>query len=141
MRRFLAVLLLISGTNFALTACEWISKREALATVLSSQGTVSVQRNGDSSPITVTPDTLFGAGDIIQTTEDASLDVSFLPGILGKLGNQSKVQLLGVTIIKDGNAMFDAMRSRDARVRLARGLLEVVGGCNGSVLDDLHPKR
>ena len=126
MYRGFSILLLMMCAGLALTACDRLSSREALATVFSVEGNVTAEHENSSASTAVNRTTRLATGDKIRTAENATLRVSFLPGILGQVESRSELRLLKLIVAKDGNAMTNAMRLREVRLQLVSGLLNAV---------------
>jgi hypothetical protein len=65
-------------------------------------------------------------GDIVRSSEGASLDVQLVPGALARLSAGSEMTIEELKVVKDGNDTADGMRNRSARVRLNRGKILIL---------------
>jgi hypothetical protein len=85
-----------------------------------------MKRTGKEDRQPVTSGSQFSKGDVIEIDGNARLRLSLLPGLLAEVAGNSELQIEQVRIAKDGNAMFNAMRAREARLRLMHGSLTAI---------------
>ena len=76
-------------------------------------------------------------GDVVDTETAARVRVSLLPGLLADIGESSELHIEQIRVAKDGNAMMDAMRAREVRLRLVRGSLTAVVEKNNQAIGTL----
>jgi ferric-dicitrate binding protein FerR (iron transport regulator) len=62
-------------------------------------------------------------GDIVRTSEGASLNMMLIPGVLVQLPEKSEINLEELTLTKDGNETAGGMLDRRASVRLNHGAI------------------
>lgn len=111
----------------AFPGCDGRVTRAAMATVLQTNGAVSVTAKGRSfAPELRGSVSHLQAGDHLRSGDSASIDFSALPGIFVHLGADSDLEIGKLSVTKDGHAMRDAMKAREVRLRLIRGSLVVV---------------
>jgi hypothetical protein len=111
----------------ALSVCLWgngCSKaitRSTVAVVFSVSGNVvfgNADRN-DFQP--VTPKSKIHGGDIVRTSEGASINLAFIPGAFVHLAGNSEIKIEDLRLTKDGNDTTERMLDRRAWIRLNRG--------------------
>jgi hypothetical protein len=111
----------------ALSVCLWgdgCSKgitRSTVAVVFSVSGNAifgNADRN-DFQP--VTPKSKIHAGDIVRTSDGASMNLAFIPGAFVHLAGNSEIKIEDLRLTKDGNDTTERMLNRRAWVRLNRG--------------------
>ena len=102
-------------------ACSKGITRSTAATVFFVTGNVvfgNAQRN-DFQP--VTPKSKIHAGDIVRTSEGASLNLALIPGAFVQLSGNSEIRIEDLRLTKDGNETAGGMLCRRASIRLNRG--------------------
>jgi len=107
-------------------SCSDSIARSTDATVLSVQGRVTF---GDSERANLEPvaaKSRIHQGDIVRSSEGASLDVQLVPGALARLSADSEMTIEELQVVKNGNDTSDGMRNRSARVRLNRGKILIL---------------
>lgn len=113
--------------TLALLGCDGRVTRQAMATVLQTNGLISVTAKGRSfAPDLGASDSRFLAGDRLQSGDSASIDFMALPGMFVHLDADSDLLIERLSVTKYGHAMRDAMKAREVRLRLTRGILVVV---------------
>jgi hypothetical protein len=110
---------------FGLISCGDGLSRQAKAVVFSVDGTAT-RKAENREPQAITVRSQLSTGDVIETETSARLRLSFLPGLLAEIGENSQAQIEMVRVAKDGNAMMDAMRAREVRLRITRGSLVAI---------------
>lgn len=111
----------------ALSVCLWgngCSKgmtRSTVVVLFSVSGNV-VFGNADRNDLQpVTPKSKIHAGDIVRTSDGASMNLAFIPGAFVHLAGNSEIKIEDLRLTKDGNGTSDRMLDRRAWVRLNRG--------------------
>ena len=111
----------------ALSVCLWGNggskgiTRSTLAVVFSVSGHVvfgNADRN-DFQP--VTPKSKIHGGDIVRTSDGASINLALIPGAFVHLAGNSEIKIEDLRLTKDGNDTTERMLDRRAWVRLNRG--------------------
>jgi hypothetical protein len=110
----LCVCLLGNGCSKGIT-------RSTLAIVFSVTGNVvfgNAERN-DFQP--VTPKSKIHAGDVVRTSDGASINLALIAGAFVQLAGNSEIKIEKLTLTKDGNDTAEHMLDRGAWIRLNRG--------------------
>lgn len=108
------VCLLGNGCSKAIT-------RSTVTVVFFVKGNVvfsNAERN-DFQP--VTPKTKIHAGDVVRTSDGASINLGLIPGAFIQLSANSEIKIEDLTLTKDGNDTAERMLDRRAWIRLNRG--------------------
>ena len=95
--------------------------RSTLAIVFSVTGNVvfgNAERN-DFQP--VTPKSKIHAGDVVRTSDGASINLALIAGAFVQLAGNSEITIEKLTLTKDGNDTGERMLDRRAWIRLNRG--------------------
>ena len=95
--------------------------RATTATVFFVRGNVSfgdVERN-DFRP--VTSESKIHVGDVVRTSDEASIDLALIPGVFLQVSGNSEVKIEDLKLTKDGNETAGGVLDRRASVRLNRG--------------------
>ena len=95
--------------------------RSTVATVFFVRGNVvfgNAERN-DFQP--VTPKSKIHAGDIVRTSDGASINLALIPGAFVQLSGNSEIKIEDLRLTKDGNDTAGGMLDRRASIRLNRG--------------------
>lgn len=95
--------------------------RSTLAIVFSVTGNVvfgNAERN-DFQP--VTPKSKIHAGDVLRTSDGASINLALIAGAFVQLAGNSEITIEKLTLTKDGNDTGEHMLDRRAWIRLNRG--------------------
>jgi len=110
----LCVCLLGNGCSKGIT-------RSTVAFVLLVRGDVvfgNAERN-DFRP--VTSKSKIHVGDIVRTSDGASINLALIPGAFVQLSGNSEIKIEKLTLTKDGNDTAEHMLDRGAWIRLNRG--------------------
>ena len=110
----LSVCLLGNGCSKGIT-------RSTVAFVLLVRGDVvfgNAERN-DFRP--VTSKSKIHVGDIVRTSDGASINLALIPGAFVQLSGNSEIKIEKLTLTKDGNDTAEHMLDRGAWIRLNRG--------------------
>lgn len=110
----LCVCLLENGCSREIT-------RSTLAIVFSVRGNVvfgNAERN-DFQPVTFK--SRIQAGDIVRTSDGASINLALIAGAFVQLAGNSEIKIEKLTLTKDGNDTAERMLDRRAWIRLNRG--------------------
>ena len=110
----LCVCLLANGCSKGIT-------RSTVAIVFSVKGNVvfgSAERNNFQQ---VTPKSRIQAGDIVRTSDGASINLALIAGAFVQLARNSEIKIEDLRLTKDGNDTAERMLSRRAWIRLNRG--------------------
>src|SRR6478736_10513485 len=111
----------------ALCLCLWGSEcskgitRSTVAVVFSVRGNVvfgNAERN-DFQP--VTPKSRIQAGDVVRTSEGASINLALTAGAFVHLAANSEIKIENLRLTKDGNDTAERVLDRRAWIRLNRG--------------------
>lgn len=108
------VCLLGNGCSKAIT-------RSTVTVVFFVKGNVvfgNAERN-DFQP--VTPKSRIHAGDVVRTSDGASINLGLIPGAFIQLSANSEMKVEDLTLTKDGNDTAERMLDRRAWIRLNRG--------------------
>jgi len=95
--------------------------RATVAVIFSVKGNVAfghAERN-DLQP--VTPKSRIQAGDVVRTSDGASINLALISGVFVQLTENSEIKIEDLRLTKDGNDTADRMVNRRAWVRLNRG--------------------
>ena len=95
--------------------------RATVAVIFSVKGNVAfghAERN-DLQP--VTPKSRIQAGDVVRTSDGASINLALISGVFVQLTENSEIKIEDLRLTKDGNDTADRMVNRCAWVRLNRG--------------------
>jgi FecR protein len=95
--------------------------RSTVAIVFSVRGNVvfgNAERN-DFQP--VTPKSRIQAGDIVRTSDGASINLALIAGAFVQLAGNSEIKIEDLRLTKDGNETAERMLDRRAWIRLNRG--------------------
>jgi hypothetical protein len=101
--------------------CSKATTRSTVTVVLFVKGNVvfgNAERN-DFRP--VTPKSKIHAGDVVQTSDAASINLGLIPGAFIQLSANSEIKIEDLTLTKDGNDTAERMLDRRAWIRLNRG--------------------
>ena len=91
--------------------------------VLSTSGAPQIRARDEQQAHQLTADTHPTAGDTIQTDANSWAAVALNPSVLAAVEPASKVQIVDLSLSKDGNETEDSMRGRAAHVKLISGSL------------------
>ena len=121
-------LLVLSLTLCSLLAngCSKGISRATAAAVFSVKGRIvfgNAERN-DFQPVTLK--SRIHSGDIVRSSDGASIDLALIPAALARLSSDSEIKIDELSITKDGNQTAGGMRDRTARIRLSRGRVIVL---------------
>ncbi len=121
-------LLVLSLTLCSLLAngCSKGISRATAAAVFSVKGRIvfgNAERN-DFQPVTLK--SRIHSGDIVRSSDGASIDLALIPAALARLSSDSEIKIDELSITKDGNQTAGGMRDRTARIRLNRGRVIVL---------------
>ena len=121
-------LLVLSLTFCSLLAngCSKGISRATAAAVFSVKGRIvfgNAERN-DFQPVTLK--SRIHSGDIVRSSDGASIDLALIPAALARLSSDSEIKIDELSITKDGNQTAGGMRDRTARIRLNRGRVIVL---------------
>jgi len=95
--------------------------RATAATVFFVRGNVvfgNAERN-DFQP--VTSKSKIHVGDIVRTSDGASINLALIPGVFVQLSGNSEIKIKDLRLTKDGNETAGGMLDRGAWIRLNRG--------------------
>ena len=110
----LCVCVLGNGCSKAIT-------RSTVTVVFFVRGNVvfgNAERN-DFQP--VTPKSKIHAGDVVRTSDGASINLALIPGAFIQLSGNSEIKIEDLRVTKDGNDTAERMLDRRAWIRLNRG--------------------
>ena len=83
----------------------------------------NAERN-DFQPIT--PKSKIHAGDVVRTSDGASINLGLIPGAFVQLSANSEIKIEDLTLTKDGNDTAERMLDRRAWIRLNRGRIVIL---------------
>jgi hypothetical protein len=69
----------------------------------------------------VTPKSKIHAGDVVRTSDGASINLALIPGAFIQLSGNSEIKIEDLRLTKDGNDTAERMLDRRAWIRLNRG--------------------
>ena len=69
----------------------------------------------------VTPKSKIHAGDVVRTSDGASINLALIPGAFIQLPANSEIKIEDIRVTKDGNDTAERMLDRRAWIRLNRG--------------------
>jgi hypothetical protein len=69
----------------------------------------------------VTPKSKIHAGDVVRTSDGASINLGLIPGAFIQLSGNSEIKIEDLRLTKDGNETGEHMLDRRASIRLNRG--------------------
>src|SRR6266571_9159375 len=95
--------------------------RSTAATVFFVRGNVvfgNAERN-DFQP--VTSKSKIHVGDVVRTSDGASINLALIPGAFVQLSGDSEIKIKDLRLTKDGNETAGGMLDRRAWIRLNRG--------------------
>jgi len=95
--------------------------RSTVAVIFSVKGNVAfghAERN-DLQP--VTPKSRIQAGDVVRTSDGASINLALISGVFVQLTENSEIEIEDLRLTKDGNDTADRVVNRRAWLRLNRG--------------------
>jgi hypothetical protein len=124
--RYSLIALSITICSLLANSCSKSISRATAATVFSIKGKVvfgDAQRSG-YQPVTLK--SRIHDGDIVRSSDSASLDLALIPGALAQLSGESEINIQELKITKDGNETAGGMGDRSARIRLDRGKIIVL---------------
>jgi hypothetical protein len=101
--------------------CSKAITRSTVAIVFSVKGNVvfgSAERN-DFQP--VTPKSRIQAGDVVRTSNGASINLGLIAGAFVQLAGNSEIKIEDLRLMKDGNDTAERMLNRRGWIRLNRG--------------------
>jgi hypothetical protein len=76
----------------------------------------------------VTPKSKIHAGDIVRTSDGASINLGLIPGAFIQLSGNSEIKIEDLRLTKDGNDTGERMLDRRAWIRLNRGRIVTLFG-------------
>ncbi len=100
-------------------SCWQGTTREVEAIVLSVDGPANLRSNGQLFPLRL--DSHPGRGDVVETPGASGVDLSLLPNLLVHLDHDTSIEIVRLSLVKDGNETGSAMRGRFAEVKLITG--------------------
>ena len=110
----LSVSLLGSGCSKEIT-------RSTVAVVFSVKGNVLFGHAERNDFQAVTPKSRIEAGDVVRTSEGASINLALISGVFVQLTENSEIKIEDLRLTKDGNDTAERMINRRAWIRLNRG--------------------
>ena len=95
--------------------------RSTVAVVFSVTGNV-VFGNGERNDFQpVTPKSRIHAGDVVRTSDGASINLALIPGAFVQLAGNSEIKIEDLRLTKNGNDTAERMLERRGWIRLNRG--------------------
>jgi hypothetical protein len=113
----------IAGVIFVLLqgGCREGTTRDVLATVLFVDGPATFGPANRAPFVPLTLGTHPGKGDAVHTPDSSRTALALVPNLLIQLDRDARLQIVSLTLIKDGNETGNAMRGRFADVALTGG--------------------
>lgn len=108
---------------FAVSGCDYSPRRTVNAILLAMHGTVSVQSDRYSPEIPLDKSATLAVGAIVRTENASDASIALLPNALVRLTENTKLEILSLSLAKDGNETEDPMLDRFAHVKLWRGAI------------------
>jgi hypothetical protein len=93
--------------------------------VLSVEGSATTSAENGDKPLPFLTGAHFGRNALIQTLASSRVAIAFLPSILVQLDHDTRLEIMRISLTKDGNETGEAMRGRSAAVRLLAGRMFV----------------
>jgi hypothetical protein len=115
--------LVVSIAALAGSGCEHSPQRTVRAIVLAVEGSASVQSDSASQELALTSNASLDVGAILRTNSASRVSIALLPNALVELGETSKLEILSLALMKDGNETQDPMRDRFGHIKLWRGAI------------------
>lgn len=100
--------------------------RTTAATVFFVRGQVVLDRGSGRNVQFVTSKSGVPVGDLVRTSEGASINMMLIPGVFVQLVENSEIKLEDITLTKDGNETAGGILDRRAFIRLNRGTIIVL---------------
>ena len=97
--------------------------RTTAANVFFVRGQVIAYKAGQNKVQAVGSKSAVQVGDIVRTSEGASINMMLIPGVFVQVSGNSEIKLEHLTVTKDGNETTGGMLDRRAFVRLNRGTI------------------
>ena len=110
----LSVSLLGSGCSKEIT-------RSTVAVVFSVKGKVVFGHSERNDFQPVTPKSRIEAGDVVRTSDGASINLALISGVFVQLTENSEIKIEHLRMTKDGNETAGGVLDRRASIRLTRG--------------------
>ena len=107
----------------AVSGCDYSPRRTVNAIPLEMHGTVSVQSDRNSPEIPLDGNATLAVGAIVRTESASDASIALLPNALVRLTENTKLEILSLSLAKDGNETEDPMLDRSAHVKLWRGAI------------------
>ena len=95
--------------------------RSTVAIVFSVRGNVVFGKAGRNVFQPLTFKSRIQAGDVVRTSNGASINLGLIPGAFVQLGGNSEIKIEDLTVTKDGNDTGERMLDRRAWILLNRG--------------------
>ena len=109
------------SVSFLGNGCSKEITRSTVAVVFSVKGNVvfgHAERN-DFQPLT--PQSRIQAGDVVRTSDGASINLALTSGVFVQLTENSEIKIEDLRLTKDGNDTAERMVNRRAWIRVNRG--------------------
>jgi hypothetical protein len=119
-------LVLIASFSLLTGGCSKDITRTTALTIFSVDGTVTVGTADRKYFQQVSIKSRIHEGDIVRSSDRASIDFALFPSALVTLFGDSEMKIEQLAMTKDGNETADGMRDRVARIRLSRGKIAVL---------------
>lgn len=108
---------LLSGPS----GCSEDFTRNVVATVLFVDGTALVSAEGGRGSVPLLSEPGAGEGEIIETSASSSAGLALLPNTLIRLDQNTRIEIVRISLAKDGNRMASAIRGRYVEIKLLSG--------------------
>jgi len=95
--------------------------RSTVAVVFSVKGKVVFGHSERNDFQPVTPKSRIEAGDVVRTSDGASINLALISGVFVQLTENSEIKIEDLRLTKDGNDTADRMVNRRAWIRLNSG--------------------
>ncbi len=105
------------------SSCWEGTTRDVQAVFLSLDGPVNLRSRGQLIPIRL--DSRPGRGDIIETPDGSQASLSLLPNVLVQVDPSTSLEIVRLSLVKDGNETGNSLRGRFADIKLRNGRIFV----------------
>jgi hypothetical protein len=101
------------------------TNRDTLATILSLEGSATISLDGGRTFSALRAAQHPGSHAIVRSASDSRLALALVPNCLAFLDQNSSLEIVRLSMTKDGNETGDDMRARSAETKLINGRLFV----------------
>lgn len=122
-RNFRLIVILLIALSEA--GCWEGTSRDTLATILSLEGSATISIDGGRTFSDLRASQNPGSRAIVRSASDSRLVLALVPNCLSLLDQNSSLEIVRLSVTKDGNETGDDMRARSAETKLISGRLFV----------------